>query len=147
MAQRTLYARRSTYWFISWTTGIPDQRARVGCHLRGEAGVIATAGAVEPGDGAVRGEETRRAVLVGAAHDGHLGADVQPADVARAVRLPQHAVDVLGEVTELESQVQVHQAVAARLAVLVDPVVPVGDGHGVGKDAERAIELHGDGYG
>ena len=31
------------------------------------------------------------------------------------------------------------------LAVAVDMGVFVGDGHGVGRDAERAIELHGDG--
>lgn len=61
---------------------------------------------VEPGDGAIGGEETGGQVLGRAAH---LGADVQLADVARAVRLPQHAVDVLGEVMELEAEVKVHE--------------------------------------
>jgi hypothetical protein len=100
---------------------------------------------VEPGDGAVRGEETGGQVLGRAAHDGHLGADVELADVARAVGLAQDAVDVRGEVMELEGQVEVHEAVVARLAVAVDPVVPVGDGHGVGGDGEDAVQLHHDG--
>jgi hypothetical protein len=112
--------------------------------LRGECGDDAGA-ASEPGDGAVRREETRRQVLVCAAHDGHLRLDVQLGHVARAVGLPQHAVHVLAEVLELEAQVQVHQAVPPRLAVLVNPVVLLRDGHGVGRDAEHAVELHRDG--
>lgn len=73
---------------------------------------------MEPGDGAVRGEETGGQVLGRAAHDGHLGADVELADVARAVGLAQDAVDVRGEVMELEGQVEVtttkQQLIASR---------------------------------
>ena len=69
---------------------------------------------LELGDGAVGGEEARREVLVRAAHDGHLRADVQPAHVAGAVRLPEHAVDVRGEVVEPEAEVEVREAVRCR---------------------------------
>uniref|UniRef100_J3L887 Uncharacterized protein n=1 Tax=Oryza brachyantha TaxID=4533 RepID=J3L887_ORYBR len=101
--------------------------------------------AVEPGDGAVRREEARRAVLVGAAHDGHLGRDVEPVGVGGAVGLAEHAVDGVGEGVELVAEVKVHEAVLAGLAVVVDPGVLVGDGHGVGGDGEDAGELDGDG--
>jgi hypothetical protein len=100
---------------------------------------------VELGDGAVRGEEARRAVLVGAAHDGHLGADIELVNVVRTVGLAEHAVDVLGEAVELVGNVEVHEGVLPRLAVAVDAGVLVGDGHGVGGDAELAVELHDDG--
>jgi hypothetical protein len=119
------------------------------CNLRGICGDDGSAGGiaavVEPGDSAVSGEETLGQVLGRAAHDGHLGADVQLGDVAGAVCLSQHAVDVGGEVMELEAEVEVHEAVAARLAVAVDPVVLVGDGHGCRGDGEGTVQLHGDG--
>jgi hypothetical protein len=74
---------------------------------------------VELGDGAVGGEEARREVLVRAAHDGHLGTDVQLAHVAGAVGLAEHTVDVSGEVVEPEGEVEVHEAVLAGPAVRV----------------------------
>jgi hypothetical protein len=97
---------------------------------------------VEPGDFAVGGEEAGDDVLGGSSHGGHLRPDVQLVDVVGAVGLPEHDVDEAGELVELEAEVQVHQAVAFRPAVLVDPVVLVGDGHGVGGDGEHALELH-----
>uniref|UniRef100_A0A0E0CDF8 Uncharacterized protein n=1 Tax=Oryza meridionalis TaxID=40149 RepID=A0A0E0CDF8_9ORYZ len=100
------------------------------------------AAAVEPGDGAARG-----AVLVGAAHDGHLGGDVEPVGVGGAVGLAEHAVDVAGEGVELVAEVEVDEGVLGGLAVVVDPGVVVGDGDGVGGDGEDAVELDGDGVG
>ena len=81
---------------------------------------------------------------MGAAHGGHLGADVQRAHVAGAVGLAEHAVDVSGEVVEPEAEVEVHEAVPVGPAVLVNPIVLVGDGNGVGRDGEHAIELDED---
>ena len=63
----------------------------------------------EPGDRAVGVEESRGAEGVGASHDGHLGGDVEPVDVVGAVGLPEHAMDVVGEVVELEPDVEVRR--------------------------------------
>jgi len=105
------------------------------------------ASAAKSCDGTVGGEEVGGEVVWRAAHDGHLGGDVEAVDVVRAVGLAQHAVDVVGEVVELEAEVEVREAVVVVLgdAVVVDPGVLGGDGHDVGDDAEDAPELDDDG--
>jgi hypothetical protein len=98
-------------------------------------------------DGAVGGEEVGGEVVRRASHDGHVGCDVEAVDVVRAVGLAQHAVHVVGEVVELEAEVEVREGVAVVLpdAVVVDPRVLGGDGHYAGDDAEGAPELDDDG--
>jgi hypothetical protein len=54
-------------------------------------------------------------------------------------------VDAVGERLELEPEVEVDEAVVVGDAVAVDARLLLGDGHGVGHDAERAAELHHDG--
>lgn len=90
-------------------------------------------------------KEPRRETLVGAAHDGHLGNDVESGHVAWPVGPAEHAavdVHVLVEVTEPEAEV-----------VLADPPLPahlvvlIGDGQGVRGHGEHAVELDHDGVG
>jgi hypothetical protein len=109
----------------------------------GSAGGVSS----EPCYRAVGLKESRGAEGVGASHEGHVGGDVEPVDVVGAVGLAEHAVDVVGEVVELEAEVEVREAVAGVDAVAVDARVLGGDGHDVGHDAEDAPELHDDGVG
>uniref|UniRef100_J3L884 Uncharacterized protein n=1 Tax=Oryza brachyantha TaxID=4533 RepID=J3L884_ORYBR len=51
-------------------------------------------------------------------------------------------MDVVGEVVELEAEVEVREAVLLGDAVVVDARVLLRDGHHVGHDVEHAGELH-----
>ena len=70
--------------------------------------------AAKPCDGAVGGEQAGGEVVRRAAHDRHVGPDVELVDVVRAIGLAEDAVDVVGEVIELEAQVEVREAVRCR---------------------------------
>ena len=70
--------------------------------------------AAKPCDGAVGGEQAGGEVVRRAAHDRHVGPDVELVDVDRAIGLAEDAVDVVGEVIELEAQVEVREAVRCR---------------------------------
>ncbi|GJN13777.1 hypothetical protein PR202_gb00519 [Eleusine coracana subsp. coracana] len=61
-------------------------------------------------------------------------------DVVGAVCLAHHAVHVAGERVELECEVEVRKAVVGGHAVVVNPRLLLGDGHGVGPDLELAVD-------
>jgi hypothetical protein len=76
---------------------------------------IMVAAAAKPCDGAVGGEQAGGEVVRRTAHDRHVGPDVELVDVViRAIGLAEDAVDVVGEVIELEAQVEVREAVRCR---------------------------------